>query len=176
MKIHDVSIGLHYGMYVYPGDPEFSLARIKTGEAFISSLSLGTHTGTHIDAPAHYFENGFSVDALDLKNLITPAEVVTSPLMPAKHCKAVLFKNAVPLSLEAAEVLLVKGVKTVGCDTPSIGDDDVHRFLLKNEIVIIEMLDLAEIQDGVYQMIALPLKIEGADASPARVVLLDDML
>lgn len=176
MKIHDVSVGLHPEMYVYPGDPEFSLARMKTGDAFISSLSLGTHTGTHIDAPAHYFENGFSVDELDLKNLILPAEVVTSPLLPTQNCKAVLFKNAVPLSLETAELLLMKGVKTVGCDTPSIGDDDVHRFLLKNAIVIIEMLDLTEISDGVYQMIALPLKIEGADASPARVVLLDDML
>ncbi|MEA5036685.1 Kynurenine formamidase [bioreactor metagenome] len=176
MKIHDVSVGLHSGMYVYPGDPKFSLARIKTEEAFISSLSLGTHTGTHIDAPAHYFENGITVDTLDLGCLITPAEVVTSPLMPAKNCKAVLFKNAVSLSLETADALLLKGVRTVGCDTPSIGDDDVHRFLLKNEISIIEMLDLSKIQDGVYQMIALPLKIEGADASPARVVLLDDML
>lgn len=176
MKSHDVSAGLRSGMYVYPGDPEFSLTRIKTGEAFISSLSLGTHTGTHIDAPAHYFRGGTPVDQLKMENLITPAEVTTSPRMPAKNCKAVLFKNAAPLSLKTAETLHLKGVKTVGCDIPSIGDDEVHRFLLKNEMIIIEMLDLSKIQDGVYQMIALPLKIEGADASPARVVLLEDML
>ncbi len=176
MKIHDVSVGLRPGMYVYPGDPEFSLTRIKTGDAFISSLSLGTHTGTHIDAPAHYFEEGGPVDKLELENLITSAEVVTSPRMPTENCKAVLFKNAVPLSVETAKQLLLAGIKTIGCDTPSIGDDDVHRFLLKNGIIIIELLDLAEIQDGVYQMIALPLKIDGADASPARVVLLEDIL
>ncbi len=174
MKIHDVSVGLHPGMYVYPGDPEFSLIRMKMGDAFISSLSLGTHTGTHIDAPAHYFENGITVDKLDLDNLITSAEVVTSPLMPTKNCKAVLFKNAVPLSLETAKHLLLAGIKTVGCATPSIGYDDVHRFLLKNGIVIIEVLNLSNIQDGVYWMAALPLKIEGADASPARVVLLEE--
>jgi len=176
MKIYDVSVGLHPGMYVYPGDPEFVMTPMKAGNAYISSISLGTHTGTHIDAPAHYFPNKKTVDKLDLGNLITSAEVVTSPLMPSKNCKAVLFRNAVPLSLERAEQLHLKGVKTVGCDTPSIGDDDVHRFLLKNEVVIIEMLDLSKIQGGVYQMIALPLKIEGADASPARVILLDDML
>ncbi len=174
MKIHDVSVGLHPGMYVYPGDPEFHLTRIQMGDAFISSLSLGTHTGTHIDAPAHYFENGNPVDTLDLDNLITSAEVVTSPLMPEKNCKAVLFKNAVPLSLETAKHLLLAGIKTIGCDTPSIGDDDVHRFLLENGIIIIELLDLSNILDGVYRMAALPLKIEGADASPARVVLVED--
>ena len=176
MKIHDVSVGLYPGMYVYPGDPEFSLIRMKSGDAFISSLSLGTHTGTHIDAPAHYFEEGISVDKLELNNLITSAEVVTSPLMPTKNCKAVLFKNAVPLSIETAKQLLVKGIKTVGCDTPSIGDDNVHRFLLENGIIIIELLDLSKIRDGVYQMDALPLKIVGADASPARVVLLEDIV
>ncbi len=176
MKIYDVSVGLHPEMDVYLGDPEFLRTPMKVGNAYISSMSLGTHTGTHIDSPAHYFPNEKTVDRIGLENLIIPAEVVTSPILPTKNCKAVLFKNAVPLSLEMAEVLLLKGVKTVGCDAPSIGDDDVHRFLLKNEIVIIEMLDLSKIQDGVYQMIALPLKIEGADASPARVVLLDDML
>ncbi|RBQ23477.1 MAG: Kynurenine formamidase [Methanocorpusculum sp. MCE] len=174
MKVHDVSVGLHPGMYVYPGDPEFSLIRMKTGDAFISSLSLGTHTGTHIDAPAHYFENGIPVDKLALENLITSAEVVTPPLMPTRNCTAVLFKNAAPLSLETAKQLLLADIKTVGCDTPSIGDDDVHRFLLENGIIIIEMLDLSNILDGVYRMIALPLKIEGADASPARVVLVED--
>jgi len=176
MKVYDVSVGLHPGMYVYPGDPEFLRTIMKAGNAYISSISLGTHTGTHIDAPAHYFSNEKTVDRIGLENLILSAEVVTSPLLPTQNCKAVLFRNAVPLSLERAEVLLLKGVKTVGCDTPSIGDDVVHRFLLKNEIVIIEMLDLSKISDGVYQMIALPLKIEGADASPARVVLLDEML
>jgi arylformamidase len=176
MKIYDVSVGLHPGMYVYPGDPEFLLTPMKAGNAYISSMSLGTHTGTHIDAPAHYFPNKKTVDRIGLENLIIPVEVLTSPLLPKENCKAVLFKNALPLSLDMAEVLLLKGFKTVGCDTPSIGDDDVHRFLLKNEIVIIEMLDLSKISDGVYQMIALPLKIEGADASPARVILLDDML
>ncbi len=176
MKIHDVSIGLHSGMYVYPGDPEFLLTPMKAGNAYISSMSLGTHTGTHIDAPAHYFPNEKTVDRIGLENLILPAEVVTSPLLPTQNCKAVLFKNAIPLSLETAELLLVKGIKTVGCDTSSIGDDNVHRFLLKNVIVIIEMLDLSKIPDGVYQMIALPLKIEGADASPARVVLLEDIV
>ncbi|HJJ30333.1 MAG TPA: cyclase family protein [Methanocorpusculum sp.] len=176
MKIYDVSIGLRPGMYVYPGDPEFQRTSMKAGNAYISSLAFGTHTGTHIDAPAHYFPNGTTIDKLDLNDLICSVEVVTSPFLPKNICKAVFFKNAVPLSLDMAQILLDHDVRTVGCDTDSIGDDEVHRFLLKNEIIIIEMLDLSEVLDGVYQMIALPLKIEGADASSARVVLLDDRL
>lgn len=174
MKIYDVSIGLHPEMTVYPGDPEFSKTPMKAGESYISALSLGTHTGTHIDAPAHYFPNGKTVDRIDFDNLIATAEVVTCPRLPSKKCQAVLFKNAVPLSMEIAEKLLCNGVRTLGCDALSIGDDEVHRLLLKEEVVIIEMLDLSGISDGVYQMIALPLKIEGADASPARVVLLEE--
>ncbi len=176
MKIYDVSTGLHSGMYVYPGDPEFHKTPLKSGESYISALSLGTHTGTHIDAPSHYFLNGKTIDHIGFENLIMPAEVVTSPHLPSKKSQAVLFKNAVPLSMEIAEQLLRDGVKTIGCDILSIGDDEVHRLLLKEEVVIIEMLDLSKISDGVYRMIALPLKIEEADASPARVVLLDDVL
>jgi arylformamidase len=176
MKIYDVSTGLRSGMYVYPGDPEFHKTPLRSGESYISALSLGTHTGTHIDAPSHYFQNGKTIDRIGFENLIMHAEVVTSPHFPSKKCPAILFKNAVPLSREIAEKLLRNGVKTIGCDSLSIGNDEVHRLLLKEEVVIIEMLDLSKISDGVYRMIALPLKIEEADASPARVVLLDDVV
>ena len=90
--------------------------------------------------------------------------------MPTRNCTAVLFKNADG----DGKTTPLADINTVGCDTPSIGDDDVHLFLLENGIIIIEMLDLSNILDGVYQMIALPLKIEGADASPARVVLVEN--
>ena len=176
MKIYDVSIGLHPGITVYPGDPVFLKTPMKAGESYISALSLGTHTGTHIDAPAHYFPDGKTVDHIEFDKLIIPTEVVTWPRMPAKKCQAVIFRNAAPLSMEIAEKLLRDGVRTVGCDTLSIGNDEVHHLLLKEEVVIIEMLDLSGISDGMYQMIALPLKIEGADASPARVILLEDLL
>ena len=64
MKIYDVTRTLASGMYVYPGDPEFVRTPLRSGESYISALALGTHTGTHIDAPAHYFSGAAGVDEL----------------------------------------------------------------------------------------------------------------
>ena len=75
MKIYDVSAPLYPGMPVYPGDPEFSCEQIPAGDAVISSLSLGTHTGTHIDAPAHYLSGAPGIDDIPLTQLICRAGV-----------------------------------------------------------------------------------------------------
>ncbi|WP_338094487.1 cyclase family protein [Methanorbis furvi] len=182
MKIYDVTRALAPGMYVYPGDPEFVRTAQKSGESTISALSLGTHTGTHIDAPAHYFPAGTTIDELPLSSLITIAEVVSFGALFSHTSSAVLFRsgyhdadeNYPELSEKEAEYLISSGVKVVGCDTPSIGSGAVHRILLAAGIAIIELLDLAQVPDGMYHMFALPLKIRGADAAPARVVLLED--
>lgn len=68
MKIYDVTRSLHPNMYTYPGDPKFSIEPLSSGESYISSLSLGTHTGTHIDASAHYISGGQTIDRVPLEN------------------------------------------------------------------------------------------------------------
>jgi kynurenine formamidase len=79
MKIYDVSSPLYEGMPVYPGDPEFKCEEIPAGDAVISKLSLSTHTGTHIDAPSHYFAGASGIDDISLERLICRVEVTEFP-------------------------------------------------------------------------------------------------
>jgi arylformamidase len=80
------------------------------------------------------------------------------------------------LSFEAACLITRKGIHCVGIDSPSIEsyncEGAVHRELLGNGCIIIELLDLSGVPQGDYDMIALPLRLEGLDGSPARVVLM----
>ena len=175
MKIYDVSAPLYEGMPVYPGDPKFHREELPAGDAVISKLSFGTHTGTHIDAPSHYINGASGIDDVPLVQLICRVEVTEYPDFSG-DVPAVFFKHAEAFSLPLAESLSRAGITVVGCDTDSVGDTDVHLTLLKNNTVIIENLCLESVPCGVYQMIALPLKIADADAAPARVVLLDTLI
>ena len=182
MRIYDVTRTLTPGMYVYPGDPEFSMTPLRSGESYISALSFGTHTGTHIDAPAHYFSGGAGIDKQPLSTFITTAELLPFGEQISGTTPAVLLRSgykegdsAYPqLSEKEACSLVESGVEVVGCDTPSIGNDAVHRILLAADVVVIELLDFTDVPDGQYNMVALPLKIAGADAAPARVVLIKE--
>src|SRR5918993_538341 len=79
-KFLDVSVPLAHGLPTYPGNPAFELQPIKRiaegGSSNVSRLVLGTHTGTHVDAPRHFFDDGAGVDALTLDLLIGRARVV----------------------------------------------------------------------------------------------------
>jgi arylformamidase len=182
MRFYDVTRILTFGLYVYPGDPEFTLTSLRSGDPYISALSLGTHTGTHIDAPAHYFSGAMGVDQLPLEKLFTIVELISFGRLVSGTTPAILFRSGYcegdatypQLSEEEATALVRIGMQVVGCDAPSIGNDAVHRILLAAGVMVIEMLDFTDVADGVYRMVALPLKIAGADASPARVVLIKE--
>ena len=79
-KLLDVSVPLAAGMPAYPGNPEFELQPVKRiadgGSSNVSRLVMGTHTGTHVDAPRHFFDDGAGVDALPLDLLLGRARVV----------------------------------------------------------------------------------------------------
>lgn len=168
--------------------------------ANVTRLSFGAHTGTHVDAPSHFIDGAMTVDQIPLNLLIgrvkvldIPSAVITREVLEefdfAEDAR-VLFKtrnsylwndrsfNAefVHLTKEAAELLVENGVKVVGIDYLSVEKynfttPDVHRTLLGNGTIIIEGLNLSEVDAGDYEMICLPMKIEGGDGAPARVVL-----
>ena len=205
MKIYDVTLPLSEGMIVYPGDPPVKIERkttINKSEATsnLSLYSFGSHTGTHVDPPLHFIENGVSIDKLPLELLMGRARVVevTAPRIDEAVLEEfdftadarVLFKtrNSYLLSGKrfvedyvcvtpgAARALVSNGIKVVGIDYLSIekfGDEsyETHRTLLGAGTVIIEGLDLREIEPGDYEMICLPLKVKDGDGAPARVVL-----
>ena len=204
-KLLDVSVPLTGGMPAYPGNPDFELQPIKRiaqgGSSNVSRLVLGTHTGTHVDAPKHFIDDGASVESLPLELLLGRARVVeitrrggisAEDLAPAglREDLRVLLKtpNSAMWNSNAfhedysyvtesgARYLVEQGVKVVGIDYLSIEQfrkpgAPAHRMLLSNGVIIIEGLNLSDAEPGMYEMYCLPLPVTGGDGAPARVVL-----
>jgi arylformamidase len=199
MKIIDVSRPLINGMLVYPGDVIPSFSQADHGRYLISDLHMSSHTGTHIDAPVHYLKSGDTIDTIPLSYLIGRCRVVdvteAGILITAEHLRGkldgvkrillktrfsgrVAFTDEYPsLALDAACSITHRGIECVGIDSPSIEsfncDGSVHRQLLENGCIIIELLDLSDVPEGDYKMVALPLRLAGLDGSPARVILMN---
>jgi arylformamidase len=196
VRFIDISLALSPTTPVYPGDPPLTIERLseaRGGESFaVSRLTLGSHTGTHVDSPAHYLPGSTTVDALPLDALIGSAVVLdisgrTGEIGPEElralpdGAERVLFRTNSPpiggraLSTDAAALLAARGVRLAGIDTLSIGPaaspGEVHRRLLAAGVVILEGLDLANAPAGGYTLLCLPLKLAGGDGAPARAIL-----
>ena len=203
MATYDVTVTLRPGMPTWDGEPGPACRPIKQigvdGEsARVSLLSLGTHLGTHVDAPAHFIPNGATVDALPLAALVGPCRVIDAgdgPLIEpadldpvARGARRLLLKTSsgsfwdhpdfrrdfVALSPTAAAWLAARGILLLGIDYLSIDPydaDAAHRILLGAGVVVLEGLDLRAVPPGEYDLAALPIKVDGADGAPARVVL-----
>ncbi|HEY4132533.1 MAG TPA: cyclase family protein [Gemmatimonadaceae bacterium] len=78
--IYDISVPVVSGGLVYPGNPEIVITPqqevAKGGSSNVSSISFGSHTGTHVDAPKHFFDDGITVDAIPLETLMGPAVLI----------------------------------------------------------------------------------------------------
>jgi arylformamidase len=205
-RLIDVSVLLRPGVPTYPGNQPFEfepVKRIANGDSSnVSRLVMGTHSGTHVDAPKHFFDDKPGIDSLSLDLLIGRARVVDMPVrggITDEHlAKAglredlrVLFRTPnsalwnthdgfhedyTYLAESGARYLVDQGVKVVGVDYLSVeqfhkAGAPAHHALLGGGVVIIEGLDLSEAEAGAYEMFCLPLRIEGADGAPARVVL-----
>jgi arylformamidase len=200
----DVSVPIRAGMFHWPGNPAVAVEQtehLRWGDAAtVSWLSLGVHTGTHVDAPAHFILDGGGVESIDLDRLIGRARVLVlghvAQIQPRERegqgigrGDRILFKTRnsrywrdqefrpdyTSLSLKAAEWLAERGVRAVGIDYLSIASMDMapetHRPLLAAGIAVIEGLDLSAVDPGPYQLVCLPLRLEGIDGAPARVLL-----
>ena len=203
--IIDISLPIGPDTPVWPGDPPVlvePVARMAEGDpADVSRLALGTHTGTHVDPPAHFIPGAATVDALPLDVLVGPAVVAGFPAGPLdgdtlaaaalpEGSTRLLLKtggDAGALSPDGARWLVERGVRLVGADTLSIEPEaacpgvrgcppeeqyPVHRILLGAGVVIVEGLDLAIVTPGLYQLVCLPLRIVRGDGAPARAVLI----
>lgn len=175
---------LRDGMPRWPDDPEVRIHAEEYGGCRVTLLAMSAHTGTHVDAPLHYFPGGRPVDDLAIDATVGRARVVAAPgggavgERQARECRPqrgerLLFKagGRASLTAEAARVLAEAGIRAAGVDSLSVGDETVHRILLEAGVVIIEALDLGAVDPGEYDLICLPLRIAGADGAPARAIL-----
>jgi arylformamidase len=207
--IYDVSVPLRNGMPVWPSDPPIKLtanshlSKDKTHTIRVTSIEMGSHTGTHVDAPAHFVEGGKTLSEIPLEWFAGPATVVEIPGVRSigldnlknldwagvervlfktdnsSHWNdPVFFEDFVYLEPEAGEFLVSKGIRLVGIDYLSIDkfrskEHPTHFALLPHDVVLIEGLDLSKIAPGTYHMVALPMNLQNADGAPTRVILMD---
>ena len=196
MEIIDISVPVRTGMVTFPGDPQVRLERVIAiadgGPANISKIDFGVHSGTHVDAPVHFIADAPGVDQLPLDVLNGSCEVVAVAHLDQsavdevpEGVERVLFKTSnselwaldtFPDDFErldggAAKALVERGVKLVGVDFLSVGDEEAHQVLLGAGVVAVEGLDLRGVEPGSYELHCLPLRLVGSDGAPARAVL-----
>lgn len=167
----------------------------------LSSIHATCHIGAHADAPNHYLRGGEDIASRPLELYIGPCEVVAIegvgprpaivsdlPARTRPWPERVLFRTGsfpdreqwtddfTSLSPELIAYLGSRGVRLVGIDTPSIDPATsktlaAHAMVARNDMAILEGLVLDGVELGAWELIAPPLKIEGADAGPVRAVL-----
>lgn len=187
--IYDVTHTINSSLPVYPGDPEFSREVLKSldrGDPYtLSALHLSAHTGTHIDAPSHFISSGRSVHEIPIERLILMVDLIDAGIVVRPEnlsglsplAEGVIFRTGSlmgEISERAARACVDLKLKLVGTDALSVDSSEeyaVHRMLLSNDILILEGLCLEGVPAGIYMLICMPLKIEGAEASPVRAVL-----
>ncbi|WML47601.1 cyclase family protein [Neobacillus sp. PS3-34] len=202
MKIYDVTAPIFEGMPVYKNIPEKQpkLETVTNGHVTESRLCLDVHTGTHIDAPLHMMNEGKTFETIPLEQLVRPAKVFDLTEAAGKITKAHLeglqiqkndfillkTKNSfdeefnfefIYVAEDAAAYLVEIGINGVGVDGLGIEraqeGHPTHRALMSRDIIIMEGLRLKDVDPGEYFMAAAPLKLQGTDASPARVILIE---
>lgn len=181
MRIIDISRPLAPGVWTWPGDRPFEVSRswkMEDGASVnVGHLAMSCHTGTHADAPYHYRNDGPTTESIDLAAGIGPCLVTTlSRLGDAAGHERVLVKanGGAP---SAAQIRALDGLRLFGTDFHSVDPLDsrtldAHHALWSKGAVILEELLLDAVPDGRYELLALPLKLSGMDATPVRAVLI----
>ncbi|MEK7711401.1 MAG: cyclase family protein [Planctomycetota bacterium] len=165
----------------------------------LSTLRATVHLGAHADAPCHYGVDAPSIDRRDLELYLGRCQVIRVEIPRRKRIgvvdlrgeirrprvllatgtypdPAVFSEDFAALSTELVDHLHASGVRLVGIDTPSVDlfestDLPAHKRILQYDMAILEGLVLRDVPEGEYELIALPLRLVGFDASPVRAVL-----
>jgi arylformamidase len=184
-----------------PFDLTRTWALDETCPVNVSRLTLSTHSGAHADAPLHYDPDGVAMEAVSLEPYIGLAQVLdVSGWGPRRiilaDIEARLTHGVQRVLLRTFEhfphdhwptefatpdagliaALAARGVVLIGTDAPSLDPEDskdlpAHHAVKRAGMAILEGLVLDQAPEGLYELIALPLKLAGADASPVRAVL-----
>ncbi|MCV7423513.1 cyclase family protein [Mycobacterium yunnanensis] len=159
-----------------------------------TAITIDSHCGTHVDAPSHFVAGEIGVDEIPIEVLVGASQriAVDARVVTPEHLGAVASERVVVhtgwsdrtdtaeylsgsthLNADAALHLVGRGVRLVGIDSPSVdapGCDDVHQILLGHGVIIVENLSNTAALPDHFDLIVSPLRIVGADGSPARVI------
>lgn len=165
----------------------------------VSKITMSTHTGAHCDAPSHYDKDGLAIDQVDLQTYLGPCRVIHAigcDQVRPEHVQAflqdlpqrVLFRTYqtapqmqwdsafASVAPETIDLMAAHGVRLIGIDTPSFDPEtsktlDAHHRMRHYGLAILEGIVLDAVSAGDYELICLPLRLQGLDASPVRAVL-----
>lgn len=207
MKVYDISWPLVPETTEYKNKKTIQFQDVATMDkdgVRSSLITLGSHTGTHVDAPSHFLKDGKTIDQISLDRLMGPAKVIDMvriiDVITAEDLKRheiheqdiILLrtmnsayeetdefnKEFVYLDQSAAAYLAERKIKAIGIDYLGIErgnpEHSTHTTLMHADIMIIEGLRLSHVQAGDYFMVCLPLAVVGLDAAPARVILMTE--
>lgn len=201
-KIFDISLLLENGMITYPNNTPMRIETVHGETSVRSDISMGTHTGTHIDAPRHVFKDGKGIADISLstyigkcrvldlskvrgsitiddlkKYKIKKGERILVKTSNSKRRFVAFYDDYVYLDGDAADYLAQKEILVFGIDSLSVkkrggSDQRPHTSLLKKGVVIFEGLNFKGVKEGIYTFIGLPLKMGSIDGAPARAILI----
>ena len=198
MKYIDLSVPINEDTPIYPGDPKTTIkpAGVLENDGYCDHyLSIGTHVGTHVDAPMHMIAGGKSLDQTPVDQFIghgVYVDVTDSDFdavkkadihegdivllhtgMSAKYHESAYFEDYPAMSEEVAIHLVSKKIKMVGVDACSPDNKDgfpVHKILLAGGVLIAENLtNLRQLEGKTFRVFALPINLQ-IDGAPARVI------
>ncbi|MFC7393760.1 arylformamidase [Scopulibacillus cellulosilyticus] len=202
MKWIDISQPLNNNIATWPDDTPFSYeaawTKEQTGSVNIGKITMSLHTGTHIDAPFHFDNEGRKVIDLDINIYIGPARIIdvsqhksigakelanydlagtSRLLLRTAPSNPYVFPNKITYLREGiGPFLKEKGIQLIGVDVPSVDPLDskdmaAHYSLFNHGVHILENVVLDHVEPGDYELIAQPLPLEAADGSPVRAVI-----
>ncbi len=199
MPLIDISRRVSPKSAVFPGDIPFEIVQTDIGSCVVGRITTTLHIGTHADAPNHFVRGAAGIGEVALDKYFGPCRVVerigNGPITAeevtrwnvqrgmrylAKTQRAIdpdVFPDEFAhLTPDAARLLASAGAELFGIDTSSVDHRDsktldAHKALLAGGVAILENLDLTAAPPGPYELMAFPLRIAGADASPVRAVL-----
>jgi arylformamidase len=181
-KLWDISPLVSAEAPIFPGDEPYRLNWTATLSpncpVNLSAITMSPHVGAHADAPLHYANGAPSSAEVELDPYLGRCRVIHAiacgPLIQIEHLRHAAANLPARVLVRCCE--RANGVKLIGLDTPSVDPSsskslDSHQQLLRLDLRVLENLVLDEVAEGDYELIALPLKLAGACASPVRAVL-----
>ena len=191
MKIYDISQEV-FSCELYPNNPKPEkqvLRSTAAGDLYnLTAFSMCAHSGTHIDAPFHFLQEGKTVEQMPLdifvgacflarhQGDVTAADARTI-LAKAQGAERILIAGPVTVTAEAAEVFAAGNLKLFGNEGQSVGPENapmaVHKILMRREVALLEGIVLTDIPEGPYFLSAAPLNLAGADGGPCRAYLIE---
>lgn len=199
----DISQPLNDQLAHWPGDTPFSYevaySKEQTGSVNIGRMTTSLHSGTHVDAPFHFRNDGEKILDLDLQIFIGPCRIIdvsgheqidreVLSQYDLDGVSRLLLRTSIPnnpaffpaqipyLTADSAPYLHEKGIQLLGVDVPSVDPLDSkemegHHALYRYGIHILENVMLDQVETGDYELIALPLPLQDGDGSPVRAVI-----